>query len=137
MTFVQVPVPWAFDTMKKTSQNLVYPNNMHQYQSRQQCKELFSILLCNHVSSVKYRKQEQILKILDTMNRRSQFYNISFKIPVARDYTATRNSSDHLSNSSSLRGPATNKPGKKVKNTNISTNKARYILRRICLFANS
>ena len=67
LTFVQVPVPRAFDTMKKTSQHLVYPNNMHQYQSRQQC---------NHVSSVKYRKQEQILKILDTMNQRSQFYNV-------------------------------------------------------------
>ena len=76
LTFVQVPVPRAFDTMKETSQHLVYPNNMHQYHSRQQCKGLFSILFCNHVSSVKYRKQEQILKILDTMNRRSQFYNV-------------------------------------------------------------
>ena len=76
LTFVQVPVPRAFDTMKKTSQHVVYPNNMHQYQSRQQCKGLFSILFCNHVSSVKYRKQEQILKILDTMNRRSQLYNV-------------------------------------------------------------
>ena len=76
LTFVQVPVPRAFDTMKKTSQHLVYPNNMHQYQLRQPCKGLFSILFCNHVSSVKYRKQEQILKILDTMNRRSQFYNV-------------------------------------------------------------
>ena len=68
--------PW-----KKTSQHLVYPNNMHQYQSRQQCKGLFPILFCNHVSSVNYtyRKQEQILKILDTMNRRSQFYNVLFK----------------------------------------------------------
>ena len=54
------------------------------------------------------------------------------------DYTATRNSSDHFLNSSSLRGPATNTPGKKVKNTiKISTNKARYILQRICFFANS
>ena len=35
LTFIQVPVPRAFDTMKKTSQYLVYPNNMHQYQSRQ------------------------------------------------------------------------------------------------------
>ena len=52
------------------------PNNMHQYQSRQQRKGLFSILCCNRVSSVKYTKQEQILKILDTMNRRSQFYNV-------------------------------------------------------------
>ena len=69
LTFVQVPLPRAFDTMKKTSQHLVYPNNMHQYQSRQQCKGLFLILFCNRVSSVKYRKQEQILKILDTMNR--------------------------------------------------------------------
>ena len=76
LTFVQVPVPRAFDTMKKTSQHLVYPNNMHQYQSRQQCKGLFSTLFCNHVSSVKYRKQEQILKILDTMNRQSRFYNV-------------------------------------------------------------
>ena len=76
LSFVQVPVPRAFDTMKKTSQHLVYPNNMHQYQSSQQCKGLFSILFCNHVSSVKYRKQEQILKILDTMNLRSQFYNV-------------------------------------------------------------
>ena len=49
---------------------------MHQYQSRQQCKGLFSIFFWNHMSSVKYRKQEQILKILDTMNRRSQFYNV-------------------------------------------------------------
>ena len=49
----------------------------------------------------------------------------------------TRNSSDHFLNSSSLRGPATNKPGKKVKNTKQSTSKAKYILRRICLFANS
>ena len=76
LTFVQVPVPQAFDTMKKTSQHLVYPNNMYQYQSRQQCKGLFSILFCNHVSSVKYRKQEQILKILNTMNQQSQFYNV-------------------------------------------------------------
>ena len=76
LTFVQVPVPRGFDTVKKTSQHLVYPNNMHQYQSRQQCKLLFSILFCNKVSSVKYRKKEQILKILDTMNRRSQFYNV-------------------------------------------------------------
>ena len=76
LTFVQVQVPQEFDTMKNTSQHLVYPNNMHQYQSRQQCKGLFSILFCNHVSSVKYRKQEQILKILDTMNRWSQFYNV-------------------------------------------------------------
>ena len=76
LTFVQVPAPRAFDTMKKTPQHLVYPNNMHQYQSRQQCKGLFSIFFCNHMSSVKYRKQEQILKILDTMNRRSQFYNV-------------------------------------------------------------
>ena len=137
LTFVQVPVPRAFDTMKKTSQDLVYPNNLHQYQSRQQCKGLLSILFCNHVSSVKYRKQEQILKILDTINRRSQFYNF-FKIPVARNYTATRNSSNHFLNSSWLRGPATNKPGKKVKNTKISTNKARHILRRILVFfANS
>ena len=76
LTFVQVPVPQAFDTMKKTSQHLVYPNNMHQYQSRQQCKGFFSILFCNHMSSVKYRKQEKILKTLDTMNQRSQFYNV-------------------------------------------------------------
>ena len=76
LTFVQVPVPRTFDTMKEMSQHLVYPNNMHQYQLRQPCKGLFSILFCNHVSSVKYRKQEQILKILDTMNRRSQFYNV-------------------------------------------------------------
>ena len=76
LTFVQVPVPRAFDTMNKTSQHLVYPNSMHQYQSRQQCKGLFSILFCNHVSSVKSRKQEQILKILDTMNQRGQFYNV-------------------------------------------------------------
>ena len=76
LTFVQVPVPRGFDTMKKTSQHLVYPNNMHQYQSRQHCKGLFSILFCNHVNSVKYRKQEQILKILNTINRRSQFYNV-------------------------------------------------------------
>ena len=69
LTFVQVLVPRAFDTMKKNSQHFVYPNNMHQYQSRQQCKGLFSILFCNHVSSVNYRKQEQIFKILDTMNR--------------------------------------------------------------------
>ena len=59
LTFVQVPVPQAFDSMKKTSQHLAYPNNMHQYHSRQQCKGFFSILFCNHVSSVKYRKQEQ------------------------------------------------------------------------------
>ena len=59
LTFVQVPVPQAFDSMKKTSQHLVYPNNMHQYHSRQQCKGFFSILFCHHVSSVKYRKQEQ------------------------------------------------------------------------------
>ena len=76
LTFVQVPVPRAFDTMKKNSQHFVYPNNIHQYQSRQQCKGLFSILFCNHVSSVKYRKQEQIFKILDTMNQWSQFYNV-------------------------------------------------------------
>ena len=76
LTFVQVPVPGAFDTMKKNSQHLVYPNNMHQYQSRQQCKGLFSTLFCNHMSSVKYRKQEQILKILDTMNQQSRFYNV-------------------------------------------------------------
>ena len=76
LAFVQVPVARVFDTMKKMSQHLVYPNNMHQYQSRQQCKGLFSIIFCNHVSSVKYRKQEQILKILDTMNRRSQFYDV-------------------------------------------------------------
>ena len=76
LTFVQVPVLRAFDTMKKTSQHLVYPKNMHQYQSRQKCKGLFSILFCNHVNPVKYRKQEQIVKILDTMNRRSQFYNV-------------------------------------------------------------
>ena len=57
LTSAQVPVPRVFDTMKNTSQHLVYPNNMHQYQSRQQCKGLFSILFCNHVSSVKYRKQ--------------------------------------------------------------------------------
>ena len=56
---------------------------------------------------------------------------------MARDYTTTRNSSDHFLNSSLLRGPATNKPGKKVKNTKISMNKARYILQRICFFANS
>ena len=48
------------------------------------------------------------------MNRRSQFYN-----------------------SSSLRGPATNKLGEKVKNTKISTNKTRYILRRIFFFVRS
>ena len=71
------------------------------------------------------------------MNRRSQFYKLCIKIPVARDYIATHNSSDHFLNSSLLCGPATIKPGKKVENTNISTSKARYILRKICFFANS
>ena len=76
LTFVQIPIPRAFDTMIKTSQHLVYPNNMYQYQLRQQCEGLFSIFFCNLVSSVKYRKQEQILKILDTMYRLSQFYDV-------------------------------------------------------------
>ena len=55
------------------------------------------------------------------MNRRSQFYKLCIKIPVARDYIATHNSSDHFLNSSLLCGPATIKSGKKVENTMIST----------------
>ena len=52
-------------------------------------------------------------------------------------YTATRDSSERFLSSSSSRGPATNKPCKNNKTTIISVNKARYILRMICNFANS
>ena len=76
LTFVQVPVPRAFDTIKKRRNTLCIPI-IYININREQCKGLFSILFCNHVSSVKYRKKEQILKIIDTMNRRSQFlYNV-------------------------------------------------------------
>ena len=119
--------------MKKTSQHLVYPNNMHQYQSRQQYKGLFSILFCNHVSSVKYRKQEQILKILNTMNRRSQFYNLlKYQYQGTTPRLATRATTSWILPRCMVQ--LQTDPGKKVKNAKISTNKARYILRRICFF---
>ena len=136
LTFVQCPIHRAFDTMKNTSQHLVYPNNMHQYQSRQQCKGLFSVLFCNHMSSVKYRKQEQILKILDTMNWWSQFYNVlKYQQQGTTPRLATRVTTSWILPRCMVQ--LQTNLARRSKNTKISMNKARYILWRICFFANS